>query len=119
MHEDWAVTEVWRPRPTAEVPVLSSYLGEFVCREFAREGRIPIACLRLGRLVRAAEAESQAFDSAWLEMEDAVQAFGCALRTKARAWQIFHIQSEFPGARFTIDRAKEDLNFEPQFRVEG
>jgi len=117
--EDWAVTEVWRPRPTAEVPVLSDYLGEFVCREFAREGRIRIACLRLGRLVRAEEAEGQAFDSAWLEMGDAVQAFECALRAEARPWQIFHIQSEFPSARFTIDRAKEGLDFKPQFHVEG
>ncbi len=117
--EDWAVTEVWRPRPTAEVPVLSDYLGEFVCREFAREGQIRIACLRLGRLVKAEEAASQAFDSAWLEMGDAVQAFGCALRAEARPWAIFHIQSEFPGARFTIDRAKEGLDFKPQFHVEG
>ena len=112
------MTEVWRPRPTPEASVLSAYLGEFVCREFAREGRLQIACLRLGRLVRAAEEASQAFDSAWLEMGDAIQAFGCALRAEARPWAIFHIQSEFSGARFTIDRAKEDLNFKPQFRVE-
>ena len=48
--DDWAVNEQWRPRPSTEPPVLAQHLGEFVCREFAREGKIAITCLRLGNL---------------------------------------------------------------------
>ena len=48
--DDWAVNEQWRPRPATEPPVLAQHLGEFVCREFARERRIAITCLRLGNL---------------------------------------------------------------------
>ena len=40
--DDWAIDEQWRPRPTTDSPVLAQHLGEFVCREFAREGRIAI-----------------------------------------------------------------------------
>ena len=49
--EDMAVTEIWRPRPTTEPTVLCYHLGEFVCREFAHEGKIDAVCLRLGELV--------------------------------------------------------------------
>ena len=37
--EDWTVTESWRPRPSVDRFVLSKHLGEFTCREFAREGK--------------------------------------------------------------------------------
>lgn len=116
--EDWAVTEIWRPKPTTDIPVLSSYLGEFVCREFSRENRIQIFCLRLGKLIRTEPAKTSLFDSTWLEMGDAVQAFKCALRSDGGPWEIFHIQSEFPNARFLIDRAKENLDYKPQFHIE-
>lgn len=111
--EDWTVTESWRPRPSVNSFVLSKHLGEFTCREFARERKLNVTCLRLGNLVTAAEA-STGFDSMWLEMNDAVAAFQGALASPSR-WGIFHIQSEFPGARFAIDKAKGHLKFNPQF----
>ena len=112
--EDWTVTESWRPRPTVDSFVLSKHLGEFTCREFAREGKINVTCLRLGNLVTAETAATADHDSMWLEMSDAVAAFNCALNSSA-PWQIFHIQSEFPGSRFSIGKAKSHLEFNPQF----
>lgn len=111
--EDWTVTESWRPRPSVNSFVLSKHLGEFTCREFARERKLNVTCLRLGNLVTAAEA-SNGFDAMWLEMDDAVAAFQGALASPSR-WGIFHIQSEFPGARFSIAKAKGHLKFDPQF----
>lgn len=111
--EDWTVTESWRPRPSVDSLVLSKHLGEFTCREFARERKLNVTCLRLGNLVTAAEAAND-FDSMWLEMNDAVAAFQGALASPSR-WGIFHIQSEFPGSRFAIDKAKGHLKFNPQF----
>lgn len=112
--EDWTVTENWRPRSSVDSFVLSKHLGEFTCREFARERKLNVTCLRLGNLVTAETAATTEYDSMWLEMNDAVAAFGCALNSSS-AWQIFHIQSEFPGSRFSIGKARSHLAFDPQF----
>ena len=112
--EDWTVTESWRPRPAVDSFVLSKHLGEFTCREFARERKLDVTCLRLGNLVTAETAATADFDSMWLEMSDAVAAFRAALNSSA-PWRIFHIQSEFPGARFSVGKAKTHLEFNPQF----
>ena len=112
--EDWTVTESWRPQPSVDSFGLSKHLGEFTCREFAREGKLNVTCLRLGNLIAAETAATADFDAMWLEMSDAVAAFECALNSSA-PWQIFHIQSEFPGARFSVGKAKSHLEFNPQF----
>ena len=112
--EDWTVTESWRPRPSVDSFVLSKHLGEFTCREFGREGKINVTCLRLGNLITTDAAETADYDSMWLEMNDAVAAFQGALESSA-PWRIFHVQSEFPSSRFLIGKAKEHLKFEPKF----
>ena len=116
---DWTVTESWRPRPTTDAPALSRHLGEFVCREFARENRIRITCLRVGTLVSESEAADLPSDSTWLGRADAVHALECALNAPAARWAIFHIQSEFPNARFSIGKAKDALKFNPKFTPGG
>ena len=112
--EDWTVKENWRPRPSVDSFVLSKHLGEFTCREFAREGKINVTCLRLGVITTAEEAANAEFNSMWLEMNDAVAAFQGAIEAQSR-WGIFHVQSEFPGSRFSIGKAKGHLKFNPQF----
>ena len=112
--EDWTVTESWRPRPSVDGFVLSKHLGEFTCREFGREGKLNVTCLRLGNLVTTDAATTAEPDSMWLEMNDAVTAFQGALESSS-PWRIFHIQSEFPGSRFSIGKAKGHLKFDPQF----
>lgn len=111
--DDWAVNEKWRPRPTTEPQVLAPYLGEFVCREFAREGRLAVTCLRLGALSESANGAAQPPDQTWLSYADAVRAFQCALAAPPEPWAIYHIQSEFPGAQFTTERARQGLEFTP------
>ncbi len=117
--EAWTVTEWWRPAPTTEVEVLAKHLGEFTVREYARERRINVTLLRLGTLVKAEAAAGQSLDTSWLEIDDAVQAIAGALAAPADTWAIYHVQSEFSGARFLIDRAKRDLSFAPQFQPAG
>ncbi|MCE2413703.1 NAD(P)-dependent oxidoreductase [Candidatus Poribacteria bacterium] len=112
--EDWTVTESWRPRPSVDSFVLSKHLGEFTCREFGREGKLNVTCLRLGNLGTVDAAVTAEPDSMWLEMNDAVTAFQGALESSS-PWRIFHIQSEFPGSRFSIGKAKGHLQFNPQF----
>ena len=112
--EDWTVKENWRPRPHTEGEVLAKHLGEFTCREFALEGKIKITCLRLGAIVTTEEAASSELNSMWLEIDDAVAAFQGAIDAPS-SWGIFHVQSEFPGSRFDIGKAKGHLKFNPQF----
>lgn len=112
--EEWTVKENWRPRPSVDSFVLSKHLGEFTCREFARERKINVTCLRLGTIVTDNEAADAVFNTTSLGVEDAVAAFQGAIQAPSR-WGIFHIQSEFPGSRFIIDKAKGHLKFSPQF----
>ncbi len=112
--DDWAINEQWRPRPSAEPPVLAQHLGEFVCREFARQGRIAITCLRLGNLGRPKDKAEQPSDPMWLSHNDAVHAFECALAAPAQPWAVYHIQSAFPGARFSSGKARDAIGFAPR-----
>ena len=118
--EDLVVTERWRPVPTTDVPVLCYHLGEYVCREFAREKRIEVACLRLGEMVWG-EEEAAAGSSSALHVDDAIQAVEGALvgslptgasRSPA-TWGIFHVQSTVPGGRYLTKAAQENLGYEP------
>lgn len=111
--DDWAINEKWRPRPTTEPQVLAPHLGEFVCREFAREGRLAFTCLRLGTLGASTNGAAQPPDQTWLSYADAGRAFQCALAAPPEPWGIYHIQSEFPGARFTTQKARQGLKFTP------
>ena len=112
--ENWAIDEQWRPRPSTEPPVLARHLGEFVCREFAREGRIPITCLRLGNLGEAGASAPPPADPTRLAHDDAVRAFARALAAPPEPWAVYHIQSEFPGARFSTAKARDGLGFTPR-----
>ena len=112
--EDWAVDEHWRPRPSPETSILAQHLGEFVCREFAREGRIAITCLRLGKLEQTDHMSAQPRDPMWLARADAVHALQCALAAPPEPWAVYHIQSEFPGARFSTDKAQKAIGFAPR-----
>lgn len=117
------VTEQWRPVPSADPSGLCFHLGEFVCREFAREGRISVVCLRLGSIVDESEDLAFGGDSA-LHIDDAVHAIICALTaevtgftgTLGRPGSVFHIQSPVPRARFLTTAAESLLGYSPQHR---
>ena len=108
--EEYVATEQWRPVPTTDSQVLSYHLGEYVCREFAREYKIDVACLRLGDLVW--DASGVASSSA-LFFADAVSAVSAALSAEIKGWNLFHVQSAVPDARFLTTKAQEVLDFQP------
>ena len=77
--------------------MLCYYLGELVCREFAREGNVNVVVLRLGE--NTAEGETPGTSA--LYTVDAVNAVEKALTAELSGWlDIFHIQSDVPNARF-------------------
>ena len=110
--EDFVVTERWRPVPTTEVSVLRYHVGEYVCREFARENKIGCVSLRLGELVWDTDKAGDLSPSA-LYPNDMVQAVESALDADLQGWDVFHVQSAVPSARFLITAAEESLGYRP------
>ena len=120
--EDYVVTERWLPSPTTDTDALCFHLGEFVCREFAREQRIEVVCLRLGDIV---SNEGSPLSTSALYPVDAVQAVERALTADISEgyadsrsyWAVFHIQSDVPSKRFTTTTAETRLGYRPNAQV--
>ncbi len=117
------VSERWRPLPTTQPSLLAKHLGEYTCREFAREEKVQVVVLRIGRVVKAAAAKGQTADPLWVEEREVAQAVAGALDAELSdhaqgvdRWRIFHVQSEFPGARFPVGGAKGALGYQPWFK---
>jgi nucleoside-diphosphate-sugar epimerase len=110
------VSESWRPRPSAEPRVLAKHLCEFTCREFARDGKVNVIVLRVGKVVRAEEVQGRAFDPLWVDERDVSQAVTLALASKLGRMQVFHIQADTPKARYAVTRAKGVLKYRPQYK---
>jgi len=114
--EEWIITETWLPRPKAETTSMAGYLGELICREFAREHNIIVTCLRLGEVVREEEVCGSPFDPMWVDIRDAAHAFSMALKVgnERSRFNIFHIQADNPDARFPVAKAKQNLSYQPK-----
>ena len=117
--DDVYISERWKPRPGPEIEVMSNYLGELVCREFARDHRVSVTSLRLGELVLEEEKTGEEPDLMWLDLRDAARAFQGALpldRSEAirwsSRWNVYHICADIPNPRYLIDQARS-IGYEP------
>ncbi len=122
--EKMTVTEQWRPTPTTDPVIMGYHLGEFICREFAREAKIQVFCLRLGPL---STVSFERPSTSSLYMRDAIQAIEKAATTDiglggmatrhagapapVSMWNMYHIQSDVPDARFSTAKAQSDLGY--------
>ena len=109
---DLRVNERWLPSPTAEPPTLTYRLEEIVCREFAREGRLQVVCLRLGSILWNTEHPC----SDGVTAQDAVEAVGRSLTAELPGYSVFHVQSQIPGQRYGTERAQRILGFKSTWR---
>ena len=99
---------------------MSPYLGELICREFARDHMISVTVLRLGRLVLEEAVKDQEPDLMWVDIGDAAQAFCSALQrdTSDRVgWTtrlgLFHICGPIPNGKYLIEAALR-MGYDPQ-----
>ena len=119
------ISEHYKPLPSTEMRVLAPYLGEMVCREFARDYAITATALRLGKLVRAEEVAGEPPDLMWVDIRDAASAFVSAIARDNSAslnwvarWAVFHICAPMANAKFLIGRA-EGMGYSPKYDVHG
>jgi nucleoside-diphosphate-sugar epimerase len=110
---EYIVSERWRPRPTPEPYLMGKHLGEYVCREFAREHKLTVVVLRLGKLVAASDVISAAVDPMWLDESDMGKAIEAALTADVPNWNVLHVQGKQAGARFPVGDAERILGFTP------
>lgn len=108
--ENYRVDERWRPLPQPEPPTLTTYLGESVCREFAREHKLKVVVLRLANVVDGDEPQV----APWVDVRDVAQAVQKALTADLDQWSIYHIASTAAAPRFGIGKAQTELGFDPQ-----
>lgn len=118
--ESLAVNEDWRPRPSSPGGGLPECLGEMVCREFAREGKLDAIVLRIGN-VPAADAAAGRSDPLGVDPRDVAQAVSKAVAAMLREerapqgrWSVFHVLSDGSQARFPIAKAKQALGYQPR-----
>ena len=110
---EYNVTERFRPRPTTDQYLMGKHLGEYVCREFAREHKLTVVVLRLGEVVDADDAGVLPQDSTWIAAQDVAAAVDAALTADVPSWSVLHIQGTQPGARYPIGDAQKVLGFAP------
>jgi nucleoside-diphosphate-sugar epimerase len=108
--ENFLVDERWRPLPQPQPPTLTTYLGESVCREFAREHKLTVVVLRLAHVVH----EDDPPVAPWIDVRDVAQAIQKALTADLDRWSIYHIASTAADPRFSIAKAQTELGFAPQ-----
>lgn len=111
---NYIVTERWKPRPPTHAQTLAKHLGEYTCREFAREHKLAVVVLRLGKVVRAETVAGQPVDPLWVDERDVAQAVKLALTAELPRWAIFHIGADSSQARFSVTAAKRSLNYAPE-----
>ena len=118
--DDIYISEMWKPLPSPEIKSMSRYLGELVGREFARDYRVGVTALRLGRLVLEEEVEDQEPDLMWVDIRDAARAFVCALQRDTgaevqwiRRWGLFHICAAIRNGKYLIEPAR-GMGYSPQ-----
>jgi nucleoside-diphosphate-sugar epimerase len=116
-----SVDEDWQPLPTAASQALPDYLGEFTCREFAREAKLNVIVLRVGNIIWSEALGDETLDPLWVDPRDVAHAVSQAVAALFNTdppsfgrWSVFHIQAERPQARFTVDKAKRLLGYRPQ-----
>lgn len=106
---DFLVSESWRPQPTTDAPVMAPNLGEFVAKEFAQTKQLQITILRLGHLVIDELDSDTRLDPTSIDVRDAATGIAAAVKGDGSDYRLLHLQGQFEGARFSADRAVQQL----------
>jgi len=124
--EDVHISETRRPMPGDTMAVMSPYLAELICKEFARDHAITMTCLRLGTLADADALEGETPEADWVDYRDAATAFCLALDRDLSSmlnwnlrYSVFHVVGDHANPRYPRKRerfpGKMLLGLEPKY----
>jgi len=110
-------------RPGANLYILTKFLGQEICRIFAEEHELEVPTLLFSSFVNPATPAPEPlgafpFSVSW---EDAAQAMRLALRAPSfpRPFEVFHILADLPHGKYSNDKAKRLLKWQPRDRLEA
>jgi nucleoside-diphosphate-sugar epimerase len=117
--DDLEVTEQWRPRPQPVAAHLAPYLAELTAREFTRdvqlEAPLRIVCLRFAPFAGDGDSLSSERQLSLADAADAILHALAALqrggRQRGHRWQLYHVASPSPEARYTSAAAQRALGY--------
>jgi nucleoside-diphosphate-sugar epimerase len=103
---------------------LTKFLGQEVCRLFADEYNLEVPSLLFGNFINPENPYPVGPLGAWVMMiswEDAAQAVRQALRVPSlpHPYEQFHITTDLPHGKYSNDKAKQLLNWQPRDRLEA
>ena len=120
---DFNLPEDVPPRPGANLYGLTKFLGLEICRIFAEEYDLEVPTLLFSSFVNPSEAPPEVlgafpFSVSW---EDAGEAMRLAVRVPAfpRPLESFHIVGDLPHSKFSNEKAKRLLGWQPRDRLES
>ena len=119
--ENLTVTEKLRSLPPADnVVLLACHMGEYVCREFARDRLSEVVTLRLGWPIvdGGTSAAVDSGGSAALSTEDLARVLRTSLTAGIAQWQDVHVQSVVPNQRYLMHAAANLFGY-PEPAAEG
>jgi nucleoside-diphosphate-sugar epimerase len=124
-YEDDPIVPEVPPRPGTELYFVSKLLGQHIGRIFAQEHGVEAPCLLIGPLLNPDPEKrppnvphgAYPFSVSW---EDAGQAVHCALHAghMPRWFEPFFLVADLPHGRFTNEKTKRLLKWEPKDRLE-
>ena len=102
---------------------LTKFLGQEICRIFAYEYDLEVPALLYGNFINPENPYPAGPLGAWVWLQswdDGAQAIRQALRAPSfpRPYEVFHILADLPHGKYTNDKAKRLLNWQPRDRFE-
>ena len=101
--EKYLIDEQWKPRPQPYASSLAPYLKEQTCREFAREGPVPVIALRFDPVEIQGDVD--------IALSAFEKALALPLTVPGYQWQVFHISES---DRYITRHARLRLGWTPK-----
>jgi uronate dehydrogenase len=107
------------PRPIGTYAV-TKYLGEELCRHYARTFGMSIVCLRIPKPIDRDDAawKGRLIRPQWLAFADLVQAYRRAVTAPGVGFEVVTVVGESSRRRWDLSRAERILGYRPTVRLE-
>jgi nucleoside-diphosphate-sugar epimerase len=109
-------------RPGTDLYFVSKFLGQEICRIFAEEHDLEVPCLLFGTFLDPTGVPYEPHGAYPLSIAwaDAGEAMRLALRAPSypRPFEILHIGADLPHGKYSIEKAKRLLNWQPRDQLE-